>query len=75
MKLYKDNAVTLYCGCSFKGKKPDNIPGRPNRFYKNKGWLGIEDWLGYSRWNFRRFKEARAFVRGLGLNSVKEWYA
>jgi superfamily II DNA or RNA helicase len=57
------------------GKKPDNIPGKPNRFYKNKGWLGIEDWLGYSRWNFRRFKEARAFVRGLGLNSVKEWYS
>ena len=23
MKLYKDNPVTLYCSCSFKGKKPD----------------------------------------------------
>ena len=22
LKLYKDNPVTLYCGCSFKGKKP-----------------------------------------------------
>ena len=23
LKLYKDNPVTLYCGCSFNGKKPD----------------------------------------------------
>jgi endonuclease I len=23
MKLYKDNPVTLYCGCSLKGKKPN----------------------------------------------------
>ncbi len=23
LKVYKDNPVTLYCGCSFKGKKPD----------------------------------------------------
>ena len=23
LKLYKDNPVTLYCGCSFKGKKPN----------------------------------------------------
>ena len=22
LKIYKDNPVTLYCGCSFKGKKP-----------------------------------------------------
>jgi len=25
LKLYKDNPVTIYCGCSFKGKKP-NLP-------------------------------------------------
>ena len=23
LKVYKDNSVTLYCGCSFKGKKPN----------------------------------------------------
>ena len=23
LKLYKDNPVTLYCGCSYKGKKPN----------------------------------------------------
>ena len=23
LKVYKDNPVTLYCGCSFKGKKPN----------------------------------------------------
>ena len=23
LKVYKDNPVTLYCGCTFKGKKPN----------------------------------------------------
>jgi deoxyribonuclease-1 len=23
LNLYKDNSVTLYCGCSFKGKRPN----------------------------------------------------
>ena len=23
LKVYKDNPVTLYCACSFKGKKPN----------------------------------------------------
>ncbi|MBV31202.1 MAG: endonuclease I, partial [Rickettsiales bacterium] len=23
LKLYKDHPVTLYCGCSYKGKKPN----------------------------------------------------
>ena len=32
------------------------------------------DWLGTGRTRrFRTFKEARAFVRGLGLKSQREW--
>ncbi len=25
---------------------PDNIPKSPDRFYKNSGWIGMNDWLG-----------------------------
>jgi hypothetical protein len=28
------------------GKKPSNVPGYPNRSYKNNGWKNWPDWLG-----------------------------
>ncbi|MBN9543369.1 MAG: DEAD/DEAH box helicase family protein [Alphaproteobacteria bacterium] len=28
------------------GYKPDNIPFKPCRHYKNKGWISWDDWLG-----------------------------
>ena len=36
LKVYKDNHVTLYCGCSYKGKKPNlsscgYIPKKKNK--------------------------------------------
>jgi len=34
------------------GDKPDNIPTKPSRVYKNQGWIGFGDWLGQvNRWN------------------------
>lgn len=63
---------------SKKGQLPLDIPSNPNRNYKGKGWIGWGDWLGTGtiaaqRRSFRPFKEARAFVRGLGLQSEAEW--
>jgi len=60
------------------GKKPDDIPNFPNQVYKNKGWVGIENWLGNGRIatknrKYRPFKEAREFVRKLGLKNWEEW--
>ena len=60
------------------GAKPDEIPHSPNIAYKDKGWMGIGDWLGTGRKPMERiqflpFEEAREFARGLGLKSVKEW--
>jgi superfamily II DNA or RNA helicase len=60
------------------GKKPADIPGDPYRTYAKTGWAGLGDWLGTgtvatrSR-QYRRFKKARTFVRGLGLKSTDEW--
>jgi hypothetical protein len=58
------------------GKKPDDIPAKPDRTYANSGWVGYSDWLGSGgvvRGQFRSFTKARAFVRGLGLKSNLEW--
>lgn len=28
------------------GNKPNDIPSNPQKVYKNKGWIGLKDWLG-----------------------------
>ena len=60
------------------GNKPDDIPRNPNQTYKNKGWVGMGDWLGTGRVatkdiQFRDFKSAREFARSLKLKNQKEW--
>ncbi len=61
-----------------KGKLPADIPKSPHHCYASHGWSGMGDWLGTGNISnrlrqFRTFKEARAFVRGLGLKSSTEW--
>ena len=60
-------------------KKPNNIPSSPSNTYKDKGWIGIGDWLGTGSVApkdkiFLPFKEAREFVKGLQINDQKEWF-
>ena len=58
------------------GKKPADIPAKPERVYAKKGWGGMGDWLGTGRrrgQGWRNFKDARAYVRGLELKSVGRW--
>ena len=55
------------------GEKPDDIPSSPDKAYKNKGWTDWYDFLGTNKIKFRTFDESREFVRGLKLNSLKEW--
>jgi hypothetical protein len=61
------------------GKKPADIPVNPNQTYVESGWVGYGDWLGTGMVaprlrQYRSFKKARTFVRGLGLKSVADWY-
>lgn len=60
------------------GKRPKNIPARPNKHYKNKGWISWGDWLGNERTPYTRdhqhFSLARKFVHSLELKNVEEWY-
>ena len=64
-----------YC---LSGKKPENIPKVPNATYKDKGWIGIGDWLGTGRKSsygikYRNFENAKLFTHSLGFKRVKEW--
>jgi len=68
---------SAYCK---SGKKPDDIPAAPHLTYANEGWAGYGDWLGTGTIaarlrQYRSFDDARAFVHGLGLKSVAEWWA
>ena len=59
------------------GEKPDDIPSLPGRTYK-KEWNGWGDWLGTgiiatTKREHRSFKEARKFVRKIGLSGKDAW--
>ena len=61
---------------SRSGKKPNDIPAFPGRTYVEAGWAGMSDWLGNGRVRgdgWRRFRDARAYVRGLDLKSGIYW--
>jgi Helicase conserved C-terminal domain len=61
------------------GKKPRDIPAGPQAVYADAGWAGMGDWLGtrtvatHLR-QYKSFKEARTFVRSLGLKSSTAWF-
>jgi len=63
---------------SKSGKRPHDIPGKPNQIYKDKGWKGLGDWLGtgtiatFNR-DFLPYEQAREFVRSLKLKNQTEW--
>ena len=54
------------------GKRPSFIPSSPEKIYKNKGWISWHDWIGFS---FMSFKEARTYMRKLGLKNRDEYWA
>ena len=59
-----------------KNERPLNIPSNPNYYYKNKGWVSMNDWLGKESKiinEYLDFEEARDFVRKLNLKSTTEW--
>jgi hypothetical protein len=71
-------SVNEWLKYSRSGKKPADIPANPDRTYAKNGWSGFGDWLGTGTIapqlrEYRSFKEAREFVRGLGLKSRTEW--
>ena len=61
------------------GKCPADIPRSPHYVYRDEGWVSWGDWLGTGtvapgNVPLRPFREARSFVRGLGLRRRAEWF-
>jgi len=60
------------------GRRPENIPSRPDEKYADEGWVSWPDWLGCgegqtAKDTFLEFEEARAIVWEEGLESVEQW--
>ncbi|MFN6072984.1 MAG: integrase repeat-containing protein, partial [Bacteroidota bacterium] len=60
------------------GHKPEDIPAKPYRTYKQDGWKSWGDWLGTGTVSnqlreYKPFEEARDFVHRLKLKSNKNW--
>jgi hypothetical protein len=57
---------------------PDDIPKSPHAAYAKRGWTSWGDFLGTDNparqlIRYRPFKQARAYVRSLGLANAVEW--
>lgn len=68
-----------YCLGTLPGRttKPKTISNRPEITYKEKGWIGWDDWLGLSyvltRRDYREFDKAKKFVHSLELSTQAQW--
>ena len=64
------------------GDRPDDIPSKPARIYKNKGWSGLKDFLGYAHqrkaWSnvkkYVSFNDAKIFAKKMNIKTQKEWF-
>ena len=54
-------------------ERPPDIPPNPDQVYKDKGWRGWLDFLGYEPVFRLRFEKARNHVWSLGLKSQDDW--
>jgi superfamily II DNA or RNA helicase len=74
LKLKNQMEWKVYAG---SGKKPHDIPSKPDAVYADAGWESTSDWLGSKRriGGWRRFEEARASVHKLGIKSKTDWEA
>ncbi|MBL1243962.1 MAG: DEAD/DEAH box helicase family protein [Sulfurimonas sp.] len=77
---YKNNKL------EYLDKIPDSIPKSPNGYYKDDGWIGMNDWLGTAdeegAYSFKKtsyaknilpYEKARKFSRTLDLKTIAEW--
>ena len=60
------------------GQCPSDIPAAPHYVYADSGWKSMGDWLGTGSVaprlrEFRRFEEARDYVRSMGFKSDEQW--
>ena len=64
--------------CCKTEKLPKDIPSNPNVVYKNKGWVGMGDWLGTGyvanqKRKYLPFRSARKQVQSLKFHTIVQW--
>lgn len=60
--------------CFIKSNKfPSNLPKRPDRFYKNKGWISWYDFFGNKKIEYPKYSEALKIANSLKIKSSSEW--
>jgi hypothetical protein len=75
LKLKNNYEWKVYCKSC---KKPKNIPSSPNIVYKNKGWIGIPDWLGNGNMSnmsrsYLTYDECSKFAQKNNITKQTEW--
>ncbi len=76
LKLKSSNEWNAYCKSELEDheEKPYNIPTNPSITYKDSGWNGIKDWLGYKTSDrYLSYEEASRYVQELGIDSRDKW--
>jgi superfamily II DNA or RNA helicase len=69
----KIKSITEWKKYCKSGLKPEDIPNRPSKTYKNQGWIDWYDFFGKNKEKFRSFQESKEFVKTYKLTSYKEW--
>lgn len=60
--------------CFTKSNKfPSNIPKKPDRFYKNKGWVSWYDFFGTKKIEYPDYNKALKIANSLKIKSSSEW--
>ncbi len=72
LKLKSQIEWNMYCKL---GKKPSDIPHKPERIYRNQGWISYGDWLGYeeSMWSLSKVKELTRSLKQEGMFFEWKW--
>jgi hypothetical protein len=63
-----------------ENKIPDNIPNRPDRYFKNRGWISWGDFLStyrvanqYKKDIFLSYKDSSEFIKNNNITTMKEF--
>jgi hypothetical protein len=72
LKLKNRIEWNMYCKL---GKKPTDIPHKPERTYRNQGWISYGDWLGYEEfmWSLSKVKELTRALKQSGMFFEWKW--
>jgi hypothetical protein len=78
IKDYELKTIVDYKNVVKNDSIPHNIPNRPERYYKNRGWLGWGDFLGSNRIanqnkEFMTYDEFKEIINSLNIKSGYEF--